>query len=152
MTSSMDGKFKIWENSPVEIDEEAGEEEEEGVEREDPRPGKTAWELRGEGKFLNYEARGCAISPDSSLLAVAFHQVVTLWDPNTCSLLKVCLSIPLFLQKFFLEEIFVNLFLLFSRFLPPLPLSNTLPTFPSLERATLTLLLAQTHTFLSGIC
>ena len=43
----------------------------------------SSWNCQSVGFFREYQSRDAAISSDGSLLAVAFQQMVTLWDPAT---------------------------------------------------------------------
>jgi len=45
-----------------------------------------AWYCRGIGLYRDYLCRGAALSEDGSVLAVAYGQVITLWDPFTLRL------------------------------------------------------------------
>jgi NET1-associated nuclear protein 1 (U3 small nucleolar RNA-associated protein 17) len=45
-----------------------------------------AWHCRSIGGYRECPARCAAFSNDGSVLAIGYQQVVTLWDPETCSL------------------------------------------------------------------
>ncbi|KAK2562049.1 WD repeat-containing protein 75 [Acropora cervicornis] len=77
VTASRDGKFKIWLLA-----------EEQVIEGK-----KYAWSCRSVGYYGDTPCQGAAFSQDGSLLAVAYSQTITLWNPETNELRKT-LTLP----------------------------------------------------------
>ena len=75
VTTSMDFTFKIWALQDV----LGGRGFAKGAKRK-------AWYCRSVGGYRECPARCGAFSHDGSLLAIGYQQVVTLWDPDTCTL------------------------------------------------------------------
>jgi NET1-associated nuclear protein 1 (U3 small nucleolar RNA-associated protein 17) len=48
-----------------------------------------AWSCRSIGGYKNLPASCVAFSPDGSIMAISYGQVVTLWDPSTSTLVRV---------------------------------------------------------------
>eukprot|EP00002_Diphylleia_rotans_P032262 TRINITY_DN6760_c0_g1_i2.p1 TRINITY_DN6760_c0_g1~~TRINITY_DN6760_c0_g1_i2.p1 ORF type:complete len:947 (+),score=169.38 TRINITY_DN6760_c0_g1_i2:52-2892(+) len=71
VTTSMDGRFKTW--IPSTKQKQA---------RNPEKAAETSrfWGCRSVGLYRNYPARHAAFSHDGSLLAVAFENIITLWD------------------------------------------------------------------------
>ena len=75
VTTSMDFTFKIWALQDV----VGGRGFAKGAKRK-------AWHCRSVGGYRECPARCAAFSHDGSLLAIGYQQVVTLWEPDTCTL------------------------------------------------------------------
>lgn len=75
VTSSNDGKFKLWKLS-------------------DDTNAQSNWNCESEGFYRDFIPRQTSFAEDGSLLGVAFNYLITLWDPMTNSL-KKCLENPL---------------------------------------------------------
>jgi NET1-associated nuclear protein 1 (U3 small nucleolar RNA-associated protein 17) len=114
VTSSSDGKFKVWvlvERQSDEDDVEAeGDNNAENVRKDNaddkpsegltlpppPAPSAAAsspaetmcWACRSVGFFRDLRATAAAFSTDGSILAVAYEHIITLWNPTTNSLIS----------------------------------------------------------------
>ena len=75
VTTSMDFTFKVWALQDV----VGGRGFAKGAKRK-------AWHCRSVGGYRECPARCAAFSHDGSMLAVGYQQVVTLWDPESCTL------------------------------------------------------------------
>lgn len=75
VTTSMDFTFKVWALQDV----VGGRGFAKGAKRK-------AWHCRSVGGYRECAARCAAFSHDGSLLAIGYQQVVTLWEPDTCTL------------------------------------------------------------------
>ncbi|XP_072179369.1 WD repeat-containing protein 75-like [Diadema setosum] len=72
-TTSKDGKFKTWSL----------------VDDTDVDGNKVCWNCDSVGFYKNTEPSAAAFASDGSLLAVGFHEVLTLWDPDDNQLRKI---------------------------------------------------------------
>lgn len=72
ITTSRDKNFKIWQlvMQP-------------GVGKNNVEVSEPAWACRSVGVYRDYVPHHAAFSEDGSILAVAYGQIVTLWDPYT---------------------------------------------------------------------
>ncbi|XP_030846369.1 WD repeat-containing protein 75 [Strongylocentrotus purpuratus] len=73
VTTSADGKFKLW----VLVDDT------------DVEKAKHCWNCESVGFYKNTEPRAAAFSSDGSLLGVGFSEVITLWNPEVNELRKI---------------------------------------------------------------
>ncbi|KAF9417570.1 hypothetical protein BGZ94_009944 [Podila epigama] len=81
VTTSLDGKFKVWELS------DQGQARR-GIEAE------RAWRCRSTGFYRNMPAYCGGFSSDGSLLAIAYGQIITLWNPYLNTLQGVLTQPP----------------------------------------------------------
>ena len=77
VTASEDFTFKVW--ALKDVAHQRGFNDASAANR-------TAWFCQSAGGYREQPARCAAFSPDGSILAVGYKQVVTLWDPETCTL------------------------------------------------------------------
>ena len=115
VTCSIDQKFRVWKNVPLQREEnppsgtqqvrvalcppsplrsQRSPTDPSLLSQDGPSPQAHCVAVLRRGAFLQYEARAVAFAPDSSLVAVAFHQVVTLWSLSALSLLRTLSSPP----------------------------------------------------------
>ena len=82
VTTSLDGKFKIWQlNKSEKVEESKIQKQNLGINFI-----LAHWSCRSVGYYKESAAHNASFSSDGSILAVAYGQVVTLWDPYSNSL------------------------------------------------------------------
>jgi NET1-associated nuclear protein 1 (U3 small nucleolar RNA-associated protein 17) len=97
VTAASDRTFKLWVEAPRPYAPTMK------TAREAPPP--TYWVCQSVGTYRDYKVRGATFSPDGSLLAVVYGQVITLWEPATLTL-RHTLSIRNSNQCFLVEHIY----------------------------------------------
>jgi len=83
ITTSKDKTFKIWELVM-----------QRGVGKNNHEAFEPVWSCRSIGVYRDYVAHHAAFSEDGSILAVAYGQIVTMWDPYTNTFQRALIHPP----------------------------------------------------------
>ncbi|XP_051762767.1 WD repeat-containing protein 75 [Ctenopharyngodon idella] len=78
VTTAEDGQFKAWCQDAD----------------EDTQQDQNFWSCDFVGSYHNLKPKNCSFSADSSLLAVSFQEVITIWSPDTWELLTTLCQPP----------------------------------------------------------
>ncbi|XP_048050325.1 WD repeat-containing protein 75 [Megalobrama amblycephala] len=78
VTTAEDGQFKAWCQDAD----------------EDTQQDQNFWSCDFVGSYHNLKPKNCSFSADSSLLAVSFREVITIWSPDTWELLTTLCQPP----------------------------------------------------------